>query len=371
MRRNIRDGGGSVVRLTNIKTVLGRDGKLRRYLRVKGHQLVALPDLPLDHPDFLAAWAEAMRASKGRLALPTQGSIAQLCGAFLRSPAHLTKSAGYREIIRRHVMLIEAKAGEAQARHLLPRHISSDLAALSPSVAQQRLKAWRLLAAYGMATGLIRNDPTEGVKRPTLPASDGHPAWTTDEIARFRARWPVGTVQRAIFETLCWTGARISDAVMIGPGMVDRDGVLRYRQVKTGGEAFVPWTCPLPDYARSMEGDRAMLHEALKACAGHLTFLATRTGRTRSAKAIGGDVTQAALAAGVTKSAHGLRKARAASLAESGATAHQIGAWTGHESLAEIAHYTRSAERRQAVLGTERIQNDGKQSDQVGKQVKK
>lgn len=366
MRRVFRHGG-TTVRLTNIKTVVDRAGKARRYLRVKGHALVPLPDLPLDHPDFIAAWAEAMRAIKGRLARPAPGSIANLCGSFLRSPAHLSKSVGYQEVIRRHVMLIEKKAGEAQARHLLPRHVSSDIEALSPAVAQQRFKAWRALAAHGVAIGAISNDPTEGVKRPSLPASEGHPAWTHDDIAAFRARWQVGTVQRAIFEVLLWTGARISDAVQIGPGMVDRGGVLRYRQVKTNGEAFVPWTCPLPAYASKMAPERDTMHAALKACAGHMTFLATRKGRPRSAKAIGGDISASARLAGVCKSAHGLRKARAAILAEAGATAHQIGAWTGHESLAEIAHYTRSAERRSAVVGAEQEQNGGKHSIHAGK----
>lgn len=369
MRRDLRDRGATVT-LTNIKAVTGRDGKTRRYLRVKGQKLVPLPNLPIDHPNFLAAWAEAMKRIKGRLSRPAEGSIAQLCGAFLRSPAHLTRSEGYRHLIRRHVMLIETRAGEAQLGHLGARHISIDLSTLAPSVAQQRLKAWRALCAYGIAVGALTDDPTEGVKRPALPPSAGHPAWTADEIEAFRARWPIGTVQRAIFELLHWTGARISDAVRIGPGMVDRGGVLRFRQVKTGGDAYVPWTCSLPAYAAPLSDDRTMMHDALAACAGHMTFLATRAGATRSAKAIGGDVARAARLAGVAKSAHGLRKARATILAELGASAHQIAAWTGHESLAEIAHYTRSAERRGAVVGTEQKRTDGKHPSQLANKAK-
>ena len=38
-------------------------------------------------------------------------------------------------------------------------------------------------------------------------------------------------------------------AVMIGPGMIGRDGVLSFRQVKTGGFAFVPWSGPVPAFA--------------------------------------------------------------------------------------------------------------------------
>lgn len=338
--------------LSNIKSVRDRAGKVRRYLRVKGRPLVPLPDLPTDHPDFLAAWAAAMKAAKGRSARPVHGSIAELCAAYLRSPAFLSKSDGYRSILRRHVMAIEAKAGEAQARHLAPRHISADLAGLTGGAAQSRFKAWRALVAYGLQAGMLMADPTEGVKRPKPARTDGHEPWTRAEVEAFRARWPIGTVQRAIMELLYWTGARISDAVMIGPGMVDRGGALTFRQVKTRELAHVPWTCALPTFASGMEPDRALMHAALQACAGHMTFLATREGRNRSAKAIGGDVAKSARLAGVGKSAHGLRKARAVALAEAGASPLQLVTWLGHSNLSESAHYAKQAGRRASVMGT-------------------
>jgi integrase/recombinase XerD len=46
-------------------------------------------------------------------------------------------------------------------------------------------------------------------------------------------------------------------------------------------------------------------------------------------------------------SAHGLRKAIAARLAERGATAHEIMAITGHQSLEEVERYTRAARKAQ------------------------
>jgi integrase/recombinase XerD len=46
-------------------------------------------------------------------------------------------------------------------------------------------------------------------------------------------------------------------------------------------------------------------------------------------------------------SAHGLRKATAARLAERGATAHEIMAITGHQSLEEGERYTRAARKAQ------------------------
>lgn len=42
-------------------------------------------------------------------------------------------------------------------------------------------------------------------------------------------------------------------------------------------------------------------------------------------------------------SAHSLRKATAARLAERGATAHEIMAITGHKTLEEVERYTRAA----------------------------
>ena len=192
---------------------------------------------------------------------------------------------------------------------------------------------------------------TAGVKRPALPKSDGHEPWTRAEVEAFRTRWSIGTVQRAIFEMLHWTGARISDPVKIGRGMVGADGVLTFKQTKTGDLAYVPWTCLLPHFAAAMQADRDMMHEALKACAGHMTFLATKQGRSRSAKAIGGDLAKSAWLAGVNKTAHGLRKTLATALADGGATTFQVASWTGHQSLSEVQHYTKSAERKRAVMG--------------------
>jgi integrase/recombinase XerD len=357
------------VTLTNIKTVIDRKGGVRRYLQVKGQKLVALPAAPLDSPDFLSAWAAAMKQTKGHAPRPGTGTIAALCTSYLRSPDFRAKSISYQATLRRHVCQIEAKAGAALARDLQARHITLDMAAMAPAVARSRLKAWRAMAKHGLATGALTTDPTEGVKRPAQSKGQGHPAWTRDDVALFRARWPIGTVQRGIFELLYWTACRISDAVVIGPGMVNRDGVLAYRQAKTKGMAYVPWTCPLPAYADPADRDATLA--ALAPLAGHMTFLATRQGRARSAKAISNDVASAARKAGVKKSAHGLRKARATVNAEGGATAHQIGAWTGHESLSEVAHYTRAVDRMRAVMGTEQDGNVGIHPVPVGKHAEK
>ena len=190
-------------------------------------------------------------------------------------------------------------------------------------------------------------------------AGDGHPTWRRAEIEAFRAAYAIGTSPRAIMELAFWTGARISDVVAIGPQHVGRDGVLAFRQCKTGGLAFVPWSCALPAYARGMAADRDLCRAALAHIATGLTFLQTAHGRARSHKAAGHVLAEACRAIGLERGAHGLRKARAVALAEAGATTSQIGAWTGHRSLSEIAHYTRDMDRRAAVLGVDEEQASG------------
>lgn len=155
---------------------------------------------------------------------------------------YLSKSKGCRNLLRRHLDALADKGRTATTKGLQEIHVRRDVTdAASP---EDRLKAWLFLCSYGLATGLLAAAPSQGVKARPRVARGRHAPWTAEEVAAFRARWPVGTSGRAAMELLFWTGARIGDAVRIGPGMVDREGVLTYRQRKAGDLAHVPWTCP-------------------------------------------------------------------------------------------------------------------------------
>jgi integrase len=148
-----------------------------------------------------------------------------------------------------------------------------------------------------------------------------------------------------------WTGCRISDAVELGSSMVDNDGWLVFYQAKTGGQVAVPLYRDPPAFVDPTDLDH--LHRAIEQLehrreAG--TWLATAAGVRRSEKAASSWFAASARAAGVQgKTAHGLRVRRAILQAEGGASLHQIGAWTGHESLKEIEHYSRQADRRRLL----------------------
>nr|WP_244536829.1 tyrosine-type recombinase/integrase [Methylobacterium brachiatum] len=78
----------------------------------------------------------------------------------------------------------------------------------------------------------------------------------------------------------------------------------------------------------------------------HLTFLVTEYGKPFSTVGFGNRFREWRNQAGLPHcSAHGLRKATAARLAERGCTPHEIMAVTGPQTLEEVERYTREAQR--------------------------
>lgn len=328
-----------------------RGDRIVRYHRATG---IRLPDLPETHPEFVAAWARAeagetpMERAQRKAPL-IQGQIDHAVRDLLNSAWFRGKSATYQGMMRRHAEDIAQKYGPGKLRGLTAKYIEIDLNKLDPNPANDRLKVWRALLTHAK----VEPNPALAVKRRTVRVI-GFTAWDSDEIATFRARWPVGTPARAAFELLYWTAARTNDAVLLGPGSIGPDGILTFVQSKTGGLAYVPWSNPLPEFAEGWADER----EAAKAAitGSGQTFLAV-AGKPRSVKGLGNLIADAARAAGIKeRSAHGLRKARLTAIAEAGGTSHAIMAWGGHSSLSEVEHYTKAAQMRRLV-GRERGRN--------------
>ncbi len=55
-------------------------------------------------------------------------------------------------------------------------------------------------------------------------------------------------------------------------------------------------------------------------------------------------------------------------LAEAGATAHQIAAWTGHESLSEVQRYSKAADRKRILSSTNQEQKSETSKTKNGNQ---
>ena len=324
-------------------------GNVRFYYRPKGQHGIAMPDLPPDDPAFLTAYAKAAGVRPRRAS--REGSIASGIELYKASDQFRALAQGTRNARRRMLDDVAERYGHASRRDLASKHITKDLSGFSAHTRNNRLKMWRGFCKWMVEHDELPHDPSDGLKKSPTTKSDGHVPWSHDEIEAFRAYWPLGSVERLAFELIYWTGARVSDAVRLGPGNVDREGWMTFRQQKTGGEVWIPFNRELPEFVEPAEPDLSLLKQAINARnERQMTFLHTQKGASRSSKAVSQWFAAKARKAGVAdRTAHGLRKARAKGLAEMGGSAPQIGAWTGHESLKEIERYIKDFSKRRAL----------------------
>jgi integrase len=154
------------------------------------------------------------------------------------------------------------------------------------------------------------------------------------EVAKFEAHHKVGTAARLAFGLMLYTAQRRSDIVRLGRQHIDQDGWLCFNQQKTGTRVEIPI---LPNLTRSVEATTT----------GEMQFIVTSHGKPFTSNGFGNKFREWCNAAGLTDcSAHGIRKATAARLAELGCSEDEIAAITGHLTQKEVARYTKAARRR-------------------------
>jgi integrase len=314
---------------------IDRYGKPRFYFRRAGFEPKPLRGLPWS-ADFMADYEAALvgqpRSVGADRARP--GTMAALALSYFASPQfrgmRLSSKKIYRGIIERFCR----EHGDKRVALLRREHIVRLMAghADQPNVANALRRVLRAMLRHAMDINLRRDDPTRDVQAIRVKSA-GHHSWTDAEIAQFERHHPVGSRARLALALLVYTGQRRGDVIRMGP-QHERDGALHVKQEKTGAELAIP------------------IHPELAAViaatpSGHLTFLTTRFGRPFEGSGFSHWFRDACDQAGLPHcSPHGLRKAAARRLAEAGCTAHEIGAITGHASLAELVRYTRAADQR-------------------------
>jgi integrase len=206
--------------------------------------------------------------------------------------------------------------------------ISRLIADLAPYAARNWVKALRSLMQHAKAIGLVPMDPTKEIKLP--PVKGNRWTWTGDEIEQYQRHHAIGTKARLAMALGLYTSQRRGDVIRMGRQHIQGD-ILIVRQNKTG----TPLQLPLhPELQQVIAANPS----------SNLTFLTTPTGRPYTASGFGDDFRMWCRAAGLPARCtfHGLRYAMARRLAEQGATTHMIAAITGHQSLSEIARYTKA-----------------------------
>jgi integrase len=258
---------------------------------------------------------------------------------------------------------------------LLPENGEKPFAVLTRKVIKQEMKARTPSQAGNLLSGLrgmIRwmidaghldddDDPTIGLKSGKAKASretGGFLPWTENDMALYRAKWPLGTEARLMFDILHYTFLRLGDAHRFGPShllQIVRKLAVQIATEKSRGNTTV--TVPVhPEFAESLRAARAAGIIGAEVFTGKMV-----KGRVlpMNKKAWAMKFKKYAVRAGVNepkKSCHGVRKARAEVAAYADCTESQMMAMFGWTDPKMPAHYIAQANREKlGMTGMDKI----------------
>jgi integrase len=331
-----------ILKLKYLVQDIDRHGNVRSYVRIKGKPKARIRGIP-GSEEFMAAYYTALSGTDGeeqgrKYRRAAVGSFAYVCLAYYASAEFKVLDPKTQQWRRSALDHICRQHGENAIALMQPKHVRmlrNEKAETTPAAANQRLKALKALFKWAVEAELAPHDPARDV-RPVAYLREGHHSWTLDEVRRFEQVHAIGTKARLAMALLLYTAGRREDAIRLGPQHVHA-GRLRYTQAKNEHRKPVYMDIPLhPDLRKIIAATPS----------AHLTFLVTKYGTPFSPMGFGHTFRRWCDEAGLPHcSAHGLRKATAAYLAESGASPHEIMAITGHRTLEEVERYTRAAKQ--------------------------
>lgn len=356
-------------------TVQDRDrhGNVRVYFRFPGQpkrRMQEVPGTDAFEGEYRRMVREARKprrapkpADKPKIGTVLPGSLQAACASYYGCAEFKRmdkRSQRVRRLILGHLC---GTHGHKPLARMEVKHIVRirDEKAETPEAANGMLKALRAVFKHAVPNGLAPGNVAALV--PYLPPNnpDGFRTWGTREIAAYRTRWPVGTVPRLALELLLGLAVRRSDLVRLGPNDVHHGmhgAALHFRQDKGRAKNPVDQVLPLrPELAAIIAATPT----------GKDTFLIGGHGARYTADGFGNAFRDWCRAAGLDGySAHGLRKARAALIADAGGSEYQVMAVLGHASPKTAAIYTRKANRmrlaREAFDRAAAVPADGKVS---------
>jgi integrase len=336
----------------HLQRELTRHGRAVWYVRVGKGPRVRLRAV-YGSPEFTVEYEAAVAGEPIERTCPANGTMLWLLERYRETTAWLDLSIAtrrQRENIFKHVM---DGAGLEPFKSVSRKHIVAgrDRRKDTPAQARNFLDAMRGLFRWALEADHVKADPTAGVKNPKRKKGPGFPKWTELEVEQYEARWPVGTRQRVWMAVLLYSGLRRGDAVLLGRQHA-RDGAHTLRTEKSGETITV--TLPiLPALADVLEAGPT----------GDLAYICGERGRPLTKEAFGNMFSKAARAAGVQKSAHGLRKVGATRAAQNGATVAELEAIFGWTGGGMAALYTREADRaRLSARAMSKLENTSETS---------
>ena len=330
----------------HIRREVTRHGARVWYFRRDGKR-IRLPD-EYGTQEFWGAYHAALTGHQmpERKAPVAHGTVAWLVTEY-KARARWAGLATSTQAVRTNLLrrLVD-KAGTVQVKTLTRVHIQRgmDDRSAHPEAANAWLKTIRQLLDFALDRGLVDQNVAKTIKTLRPTRKGGHRTWTPAEVDAFEARWPIGTKQRLAFDLLLYTGLRRADVARIGRQHIKGD-VLEIVPQKTARTTGVTVHQRLP---------QALL-DSIRATklTGTDALVVTDYGRPFTAAGFGNWFREICDEAGVSGSAHGLRKAGAVRAAEAGATSQELMALFGWVNLDEAELYTKAADRKRLALRAE------------------
>ncbi len=331
-----------------------RHGNIRVYYRTKGRAKVRLRATPWT-PEFMAEYEAARnQATPIKNKGISTGTWRWLCVKYFSECAEYKRLDARTQRVRR--LILESTFDEPIApgaskffRDFPLSRVTADAVEVLrdrklafPEAANSRVKAIRAVFKWAVrkrgpdGNTFVPHNPARDVPYLKSNNPSGYHTWTLEEVRRFQARHPIGTKAHLALALLLYTGQRRSDITRFGRQHV-QDGKITFTQFK--GRNRKPKRLVLPILPA--------LQQVIDASpCGELAFLVNDLGRPFTDAGFGNKFREWCNQAGLRHcTAHGLRKAGATIAANNGATAHQLMAIFGWDTLKMAEAYTRAADQ--------------------------
>lgn len=317
-----------------------RHGNIRIYFKKRGCRKIRIKGTPWT-PDFMEQYEAAKRNAapiqpKQEAAQP--GTLKWLLEAYYQSAEFKGLEARTQRVRRGILDKVAEKAGHLPFARLEAKNIRKwrDARAETPEAANGLVKALRQVFGWAVEAEEADRNPAKDVAY-LKTGSQGHHSWSLEDVEQYEATHPIGTSARLALALLLYTGQRRSDIVLFGKEHL-KNGWLKFTQQKNRNRKPITLEIPLlPELRRIIDASPC----------GETTFLVTEFGKPFTANGFGNRMRKWCDDAGLLHcSAHGLRKAAAARLAEQGRSTREIMAVTGHTTSKEVDRYTRAAEQK-------------------------
>lgn len=324
-----------------------RHGKWVFYFRMGKGKRIRLPS-PSDS-SFKEAYRAALTGESIATPAVSAGTLQWLWDKYTNESA---RWAGYSDATRKQQRLIMDKVLANNANKALSLFTQDVIQAAvdrrheTPAMAANFMKVMRGLFSWAKKMRFVVADPTIDIDLPEYKTS-GFPAWTVDDVISYRQKHLVGTAQRLAMELMLLAGLRRSDVVRAGVQHISGK-VLSMVTAKTGAKIAVELSDDLI----------SMIHRTPRQ---GLNLIESSQGKPFARESFGNWFRDACTEAGVSKSAHGLRKLSATMAAEGGAATHQLLAQYGWTNISTAEVYTKGIDRQRLGIEASRIV-----ADQIG-----